>query len=402
MESRGRDRWRRWWPLVLAAGLALASALAGCDPAPPVEEDLGPIEDVLDELVTPVWPGVEDDDGRHIRLLNGFFDGAPTAYWWAGFANRTTSDVFWFCREGDEGCPFDPDGGVDFDRVVGGPVFATMPGEDGYSPFWLTWVVTVPADYEPDSLKSVPGIEEAVAEGRVGMDRATWDHGGAVGPGDAIMLCTLVLAGTELQGNGDPLFDTGEPSLVVPIRLGWHKQYQVHFYEFTEGEGPMLPDPASESRPQTTPANIFLLYRDCTAGSTSPACDAVAIDVVPIDERGVEEDLNGDGDRRDTNNLISGFPGVDPSDPWDVAYSSLWKVHVVRVAPEHDGDVALVDTSGDQGSSDVMGMEDLRLAVQAGLLEEPIAATEEDMVDPLTGAVDEVFFNCPSQVADSP
>ena len=379
--------------------MPLLVLLIACEPSFPAEEDLGPIEDLLDDVSRTVWPGVQDDDGRHIRLLHGFFGGAPTAYWWAGFAGRHTSDVFWFCAEGDDACPFDDEGSIDFDRVVGAPVFATMPGETGYSPFWLTWVVRVPEDYEPDALKSVLGVEQAVADGRVTMEQAVVDHGGQTGPGDAIMLCTLVLDGTELEDNGAPLAGSGEPSLEVPVRQGWHKQYRVNFYEFTEGEGAIAPDPASESRPETTSANIFLLYRDCQGGSTSPACDAPGSgDLAPIDERGVEVDLNGDGDRQDTNNLISGFPGLDPTDPWDAAYSSLWKVHVVRVADGHDDDVALMDTSGDQTVSDVTGMAELRALVEQGLLEEPQVATQEDVVDPFGGVHDEVFFNCPSQV----
>ncbi len=346
-----------------------------------------------------VWPGVEGNEGRHVRLLHGFFGGAPTAYWWIGFARRHTSDVFWFCPEDDAGCPFDERGAIDFDRLVGDPVFATMPGEVDYSPFWLTWIVRVPEDYPADALKSVFGIEEAVEEGLVTMERAVFDHGGDVGPGDAVMLCSLALDGTTLEDNGGPLADTGEDSLFVPTRLGWHKGYRVNYFEFTEGEGPIPASFSSESRVETTAANIFLFYRDCANGSTSPVCDAVgAGDVAPIDERGVEADFNGDGDRQDTNNTISGFPGVDPTDPWDVRYSSLWKVHVVRVAPGSDADVTLMDTSGDQQVSDVMGMADLRDLVDQGLLLPPLAATQQDVVDPFGTGDGEVFFNCPSQV----
>ena len=370
-----------------------------CEPSFPIEEDLGPIEDLLDDVSRTVWPGVEDDDGRHVRLLHGFFGRAPTAYWWIGFARRQTSNVFWFCAEDDAACPFDQDGAVDFDRLVGNPVFATIPGEVAYSPFWLTWVVRVPQDYPADALKSVHGIETAVEDGLVSLETAVFDHGGETGPGDAIMLCSLALEGTTLEDNGAPLADTGEPSLVVPSRLGWHKGYRVNYFEFTQGEGPIAPDPASESVVQASSANIFLLYRDCAGGSTSPVCDAVgAGELAPIDERGVEADFNGDGDRQDTNNLISGFPGVEPGDPWDVRYSSLWKVHVVRVAPGADADVTLMDTSGDQQVSDVMSMADLRELVDQGLLLEPQAATQEDVVDPFGGPDDEVFFNCPSQV----
>ena len=42
---------------------------------------------------------------------------------------RKKHSWFWFCREGAEACPLDTHGRVNWDQVVGRPVFARVPGE---------------------------------------------------------------------------------------------------------------------------------------------------------------------------------------------------------------------------------------------------------------------------------
>ena len=379
--------------------LILLLALAACTPDAPIEADLGPIEQVVDPVARTVWPGVEDEAGRHVRLLNGFFDGEPTAYWFAGFAPRRTADVFWFCRDSDPACPFDSDGAFDRSKTLGEPVFATMPGEIDHSPFWLLWVVRVPDDYAPDELKSTFGIEQAAEEGRVSVEAAIADHGGEVGPAGVILHCLVVLEGTTLQGNGDDLVGRpGEPSRAIPLRGGWHKQYRVNVFDFIDTEGVFAPSEASESVPLMPDSNIFVFHRDCAGGSTSPACAALDHDEVSVSERGVEEDLTGDGDRRDTNNVIAGFPGAPlGEDPWESAYSPLWRVKAARV-PAASDDLALIDTTGDQFDTEVSSVQDLRALVEAGLIPEPEDLSEEDAGDAIPGNEGSVFFNCPSQV----
>ncbi len=386
----------RWIPL-----LFLVSGCSGSTGASGVEEARGPIEDRLDDLDETVWPGVVTEDGtRLVRLLNGFFQGEPSAYWFAGFASRNTPDVFWFCREGDAACPFDARGVTDPSRAVGHPVFASLPGDADYSPFWLAWVVFVDDDYEPDALKSVQGIADAEARGEVRVEQVFHDFGGATGPQEAIHHCLLVLTGTELEGNGDDLVgQPGVPSHSLAPQTGWFEGYAVEFFDFTDNEGLFPPDPASETRPKMPAADIFVFFRDCEGGSASRVCElaATSAEAGAVSERGVEEDLTGDGDKADNNNIISGFPGVENTDEQDAPYSPLWKVLKVLIPPEHDDEVRLFDTTGDQDDSDIKDLGTLREYLGEGLLEEPIALSETQAGNAIPGNDGEVFFNCPSQ-----
>ncbi len=397
-------RWGRptptWTSAVAAAAIAWFGA--GCEaPDSRAEEDLGPIEQVVDEIARTVWPGVEDDQGRRrVRLLNGFFAGEPTAFWFGGLAPRHTADLFWFCREDDALCPFDEAATFNRGRAVGRPVFATMPGEVDHSPFWQVWVVRVPDDYEPDELKSVFGIQQAAVQERVVVEAAVTDHGGDVGPAEVIVHCLMVLEGTVLEGNGDDLVGRpGEPSQAVPPRTGWHRQYRVNVFDFIDTEGVFAPNPNSESVPVMPDANLFRFQRDCAGGSASPVCDASDTDEEVVSERDVEVDLNGDGDLRDSNDIIGGFPGAEPgADPWETAYSPLWRIKVVRVPAEHDADVALIDTTGDQALSDARSVADLRALFEAGLVSEP-EDLQEDPTSGIPGNDGDVFFSCHTQVA---
>lgn len=376
--------------------------IASCeepDASGTTEADLGRIEATLDDVTKTVWPGnIRVDGSRYIRLLNGFFDGEPSAYWFAGFASRKTADVFWFCREGDAACPFDEKGAVDRNRTIGDPVFARIPGEDGYSPFWLVWTVRVPEDYEANEIKSTLGIERAAKSGRVLVERHIHDHGGDIGPDETIMHCLLALDGTELEGNGDDILGKpGVKSLFVPPQPGWHKQFQVTFYDFTESEGVFPPDPATESRSLMPTADIFVFFRDCGGGSKSPLCEWATAPLVAVSERGVEQDFTGDGDKMDNNNIISGFPRTEPPHELDRVYSPLWRVNVVRVIPEHDDEVGLITVGSDQNDTQIRSPANIRTLVSEGKVAEPVGMSEELAGNMIPGNDGKVFFNCPSQ-----
>ena len=385
----------------LALAAALLGPLAGCEHDPASgEEDLGPIDATVDELARTVWPGVDGDDGRFVRLLNGFFGDEPTAFWFGGLAPRHTADLFWFCREGDTACPFDGSGAINRAAAVGDPVFATMPGEVDHSPFWRLWVVRVPGDYEADELKSTLGIQQAAEEGRVSVEVARIDHGGDIGPAEVIVHCLMVLEGTTLEGNGDDLVgQPGVASELVPLRGGWHKQYRVSVFDFIDTEGVFAPNPSSESVPRMPDSTLFVLERDCAGGSTSAACAALGQDAAPVSELDVAADLTGDSDRRDTNDVLAGLLGQPlGGDPWERAYSPLWRVQRVRVRAEHDADVALIDTTGDQGQSDARSVADLRALFEAGRIDAP----EDQPEDPALAIPSNdgaMFFSCHSQVA---
>lgn len=356
---------------------------------------------MLDDLTKTVWPGVIDGDGgRHIRLLNGFFDGEPTAYWFSGFAPRFTAQMFWFCYEGDASCPLGPDGEVNPGALVGNPVFSRIPGEQGYSPYWAVQVVRVPADYQPNDIKSQLGIDRAVADGRATVEPLRVDFAGTIGVADAIRHCLLVLVGTELERNGaDVVGSPGVPTRPVPLGDGWHKQYELKLFDFSAVEGMFSPDPDSTAdHTLMASAAIFVLFRDCDGGSTSPLCDAVSAGLASVSELGVEDDFTGDGDKSDTNNLLAAIPGQPPPNPDDRAYSPLWAVNVVRVRPEHDAQVHLIDTSRDQNVTDFPSVVAMRAAVVAGLVDPAAPMSEAQAGNSIPGNDGKVFFNCPSQV----
>ena len=378
------------------ACVLLLGCPAASDPGP--EESLGPIEQLVDDVAATVWPGVDAEGGRHVRLLNGFFNGDPSAYWFAGFASRRAADVFWFCPEDDAACPFTPDGVIDRSRTVGDPVFAVVPGDPAFSPFWLVWVVRVPPDYEADSLKSVAGIEAEADAGRVQVERALFDHGGDIGPDAAIMHCLVVLDGTELQGNGDDLVNRpGEPALDIPIQQGWHRRYQLSFFDFTGNSGVFPPAADSESVPLMPTADIFVFFRDCAGGSQTEVCAETGLSLAAVSERGVELDLTDDGDRADNNNIISGFPRTPAPDPLDRIYSPLWRVQQVVVNPEHDDDFVLFDDARDQNVSDVRTPARMRELVELGWVQPPREISEMDSGNAIPGNDGVTFFNCPSQ-----
>ncbi|MBW1881495.1 MAG: hypothetical protein JRJ84_24320, partial [Deltaproteobacteria bacterium] len=322
----------------------------------------------------------------------------PTAYWFANFASRVPSDIFWFCREGDTTCPFDAEGGIDHDSVVGLPIFSRIPGAYDYSPFWLIWVVHVPADYQPNEIKSAAGLERASTDGRVRIDQAFYDFGGETGPDLAIMHCLMVLDETALQHNNSALLNEPDtPTYEVPLLDGWHNQYQVKWYDFSATDGIFAPDPGSESVPLMPFADIFIFFRDCAGGSDSIACEWVGSDEAAVSERGMETDINADGDKEDTNNVISGFPGITTGNSLDRAYSPLWRINQALVVAEHDDEVSLIDTTGDQNESVAMTTQDVRDLLAAGLIEiNPLM--EEEAGNAIPGNDGMLFFNCPSQI----
>ncbi len=386
----------------IAAALAALTLLLGCEqPGLVPDEDLGPVEDVLDEIDRTVWPGVDTEWGyRHIRRINGYFNGAPTGYFFVGFSSRVAANIFWMCPEGAEDCPFDSKGVVQHDNASGLAVFDRRPGEVGYTPFWLVWKVTVPDDYEPNTFKSQASIEAAVARGDVDIELLIFEHAADVGPGPAIQHCLLVLDGTLLEFNGDTLVSQPDvPAHEVAIKKGWHKSYQVNYYDFTDTEGLFPPAEDSESIPKVPTSDIFVLFRHCAGGSQAPICDLVSADYASVSDRGVEFDLNSDGDRGDTNNVIAGFPQIPGDHPLDRLYSPLWLVQQTVPVPAREHEIYLYDDSGDQDDSGMMDTDQIHWAVEEGIFHEPIPISEADIGNSEMGNDGDVFFDCPSQVA---
>ncbi len=396
-ESRRTPLWA-----AMAAAIVLGCSTFGCEPASEQgpEADLGPIENMIDEVGETMWPGNVTASGlRHVRRINGFYDGEAAAYWFAGFASRLPADVFWFCRDGDTSCPMDSSGTIDRSRTVGRPVFARIPGDAGFSPFWRVWVVDVPSHYQADEIKSVAGIDKASGAGSVTVRPLVFDHGGEIGTDMTIMHCLLVLSDTELQHNGgDMINQPGTASMPVPAQTGWHKQHQVQFFDFTESEGVFAPAVATESVALMRTADIFVMFRNCEAGSQVATCGHTSSALSAVSERGIEFDLNGDNDKADSNNIISGFPRTINSDPVDIHYSPLWRVMRVRIEPENDDAVPLIDSTGDQNDSILKTPRSIREAAAKGLVHPPETVSEAAAGDAIIGNDMTTFFNCPAQI----
>ena len=390
--------------LALAICLALSAPACSDEAVVDANADLGPIEAVVDEVARTVWPGVDRADGsRYVRRINGFIQDEPVSYWFVGFASRLTADVFFFCRKSDTSCPLDVHGRLAPDAYVGNPVFARIPGEAGYSPFWLMWVVTVPDDYQPNELKSTQAIEEATAAGHVEVKQYVYDHKGSIGPTETIMHCLLVLAGTELEDNGaDVVGKKGVPTVTIPMRMGWHKQYSVEFFDFSFSERVFSPDDVTESRAYMPISDIFVLFRDCKNGSKAPVCGLTNAELLgAISERGVETDINKDGDKTDTNNVIVAAPGMLPANPKDKVYSPLWRVNAVRVIKEQESKIKLMDDTADQNGTDIKSIKSIRARAAEGIFAEPVFMSEAMAGNAIPGNDGKVFFNCPAQPAAS-
>ena len=127
-------------------------------------------------------------DGETVRYYN--FDVQPT----------TPAPIYVLFREGEERPIADQRNVVD-----------AVPGDDGYNDFWRVNRVTVPADYEANTVTSLGDIEDA---------------GYAVEATDTLVNCPIVPEGstaTERFGDGD-----------AGLVEGWYRDQVVTYFLFTE------------------------------------------------------------------------------------------------------------------------------------------------------------------------
>lgn len=367
------------------------------------EPELGLLDDTLDPAARTVWPGRDTAEGaRVIPLINAFFEDTLVSYWFVGLAPPTTADMYWFCRDGDNGCPLGADGRLALDRTVGAPVFARMPGEQSYSTYWWIKVIRVPDSYQPNAIKSVNGIEKALRGELVHQEWFLFDYGGQVGPKRAIEHSVLVLEGTILEANGaDLLAQPGVGSERIPLLQGWHKQYRVHFYDFTAVEGILAPD-SFDGAPVVVPAgSLYMLFRDCSVAAGASACAATNEMRGAVDERALGHDLTTDGDLADTNNILGARAVGSSLDATPNRGWGLWAVYEATVVPGQSDPVALIDTNGDQRLSAITNLATLSEMVDAGRLSPPEPLSTARLHGPIPPSRGDILFDCPLQVAAS-
>ena len=191
-------------------------------------------------------------------------DGGPVAYYNFDVQPTAPAPIFVLFREGE-------------DAPVEGQlnVIDTVPGEAGYTDFWHVHRVTVPADYEPNTVTSREDIEDAGYE-----TTAT----------ETLVNCPVVPDGsTASMRAGDE--DAG-------LVEGWYRGQVVSYFQFTEA-------------PLTT------------GGESVPVSPIwVTFNVNPGEDGGGPPSgfvTEADGDR--THNVLATLPG-------DEGYSPLWLVNV--------------------------------------------------------------------------
>lgn len=388
---------------VVAAAL-LAGAFAGCtdESASGPDPDLGPIEATLTPADRVNWPGVDHAGSRELLYTQAFAEGRPGGYWFLGFGQRRTADSFWFCRQGDTACPLDEHHRLNWDRIVGRPLFMRIPGQDGFSPFWQMWVVRVPDSYEANSIKTIASLHRRTETGELEASALITDfgttQGDVVGPRETILHCALTLDNTTLSRNGTTMSDgTDRPMMEMQIKPGWHEGRTVHFVDFSTAEGVFPAADDSESRPLMPIANVYVLWRWCDlpAGSPRPAiCDLPGSNPRrrSVSERGAGQDFTHNRNTDDTNNTFAALV-CERQRPGEFRYSPLWKINFVLETP--GAGVNLVDSSEDPMISDVQSANDVFARVEAGDFEQPVPQREDEFGNPLPGNDGLIFFNCP-------
>lgn len=387
---------------VLAIGGLL---LASCgEPDVPGDVDKGPIENLLSFEERVAWPGFDQASGRKILSLRGFAEDQQIGYWFFGFGAQRTDDAFFFCREGDDACPLDQHRRLAWDHIVGHPIFTRIPGDPEFSPFWQMWTVRVPEDFEPDSVKTIASLDRLAQAGELRAERFIHDFGvidtEIVGPREVLLHCALVLTGTELARRDLPQLDPPEGRILeVPRVFGWFEGHRVEFFDFSISEGVFPAAAASESRAIMRMANVYILWRDCADEPRPAICDLPGYANVtqrPVSERGLGQDMTGDRDAFDTNNVFGSAQCSLKYPATELTYSPLWSPRRLAVPMDTD----LVDTYVDQLRSEVQSAGDVFAMVDEGEIPMPTLMMEDETGNPVPGNQGRIMFDCPFAVLE--
>lgn len=293
-------------PLRVSALLLAAAASACLDPL--VSDEPG-----LPGLILPrdaAVPSIHDDRGLErqidlydgvpgmVPLVNAFAEDVEIAYWDFGPAPSFAAPLFRLVRRTAGGA---------LEPVAEHPtIIESIPGQPGYSPFWAVLDVAVTDLYDGELLISFEAVQEAQRLGLVESPAAR----------DPAVNCPVVAADVTLE-----LGDGPAPRMGTAFWEGW----RVDYYDF----GEMAVERAA---PPVRPR--YVLHR---------------VGDEPVSEvlRGI--DLNGDGDRNDTNDVLTGRPGLDD-------YSPLCETVEVAVVDET---VLIDNTTADVPRSTVRAAADL-------------------------------------------
>lgn len=154
-------------------------------------------------------------------------------------------------------------------------VVDAIPGDAGYSDYWLMTKVTVPKSYEANSITSLREIEDAKLEQT---------------PLGLIVNCPIVPEGSTATKR---LSSDESRELTV----GWYRDQRIYYFSFFETGGPIEAD--DDGLLRNSP--IYVTFNDLDEGPAS----------------GFVTEMGGD----QTHNVVSTLPDSP-------AYSPLWKVNV--------------------------------------------------------------------------
>ncbi len=232
-------------------------------------------------------------DGE-IPLLSGFANGQPIRYWNFGATPTIAAPIF---------VVVDSDG----QQIAHNTVVETIPGDQGYSPYWAVFTVEITDLYDGEIMPSIAAIREAETMGLVKTPVRQ----------DFAVNCPAVANGVSLDvGTGTP-----EP----PHAWFYWQGQRVQYYNFG-----LMPLDQGVVVPETP---MYVLRREGEEPLSEPT-------------RGI--DITGDGDTNDTNNLFTTTPA-------DEAFTPLCRTVNVAVPNSY----ASIDTSGDQNVADYQTATDV-------------------------------------------
>lgn len=318
------------WRDSSALWLAHALALAGCasEPPPPPaslyeDAELAALVDANDGI-----------DGVAPRF-GAFANGEHVRYWHLGERSAAPMRAYRL-YEGEAGERAPIDHPLVVDRV---------PGEEGYSPYLHLHWVRVPAGWS-GRLRSFEEVEEAVAAGAVGAPE----------PESRYVHCPIAALDAEL--------DLGDGATAVPDTPVWLRGLEARCFDFSQRRAPR----PLLSTGSMIVRHVYVLVRD---GEDAPLMEAARM-----------EDMTGDGDQLDSNNVFG--VGLRDGD-----YTPMWRMVLVTVP----ADYASIDTSGDEAVADYRDARDM------------FVIDADYRITPIEGSVvehqlTEVHIDCPIQSRD--
>lgn len=272
MDTRRTSRPASW---AQAGGFGILALVAWTGCADPVE----PPPSLYDDAALAAQIANADGIDGVAPRFSGFVHGEPVEYWILGPAPTRAMPVYRICRpEGDEECA----------PVDHPPVVDLLPDEDGYSPFTQVHWVQVRRGWS-GQFTSFDEIHAYLEANDLPAPRSTsrFEH------------CLIAADDALLDVGPDGATRGPEASIYV-------RGLEARCFDFTatRPNRALLPDGDMFIR------HVYMLTRE---DETEPLSEPVRM-----------EDMNGDGDQLDSNNILGA--GLEDAD-----YTPLWKVVRVTV-----------------------------------------------------------------------